>query len=82
MAETEGKLLTCDLCGATVLLKYVDDGEMYGGYTKWREYEKMPDGWSDHLLLNSRLLCPSCAERIEAAINAVVDEIRGESKDG
>ena len=24
MAEVEGKLLTCDLCGATVFLKYVE----------------------------------------------------------
>ena len=37
MAETEGKLLTCDLCGATVLLKYVNDGI--------RKHEDPPEGW-------------------------------------
>lgn len=82
MAEIEGKKLICDVCGATVFLKYIGDGEIYGDYTyaKWRKYEKIPNGWSDHILLNSRLLCPSCAKRIKAAIELTVSKIREEGE--
>lgn len=71
MAETEGKLLTCDLCGATVFLKYVGDGI--------RKYEDIPDGWGSwHVgsIVNSTF-CPSCNERMQKALLACVSGIRG-----
>ena len=82
MAETEGKLLTCDLCGATVFLKYVGDGEADGGLTKWRRYEDRPDGWQTWHVTDviHSTLCPSCNERMQEALLACVGKIREEKK--
>lgn len=77
MAETEGKLLTCDVCGRTVFLKYVKTEEYDGGFTKVCRYEDKPDGWGSMLLWKYRTLCPSCVERIGAAIDAAISEIKG-----
>lgn len=77
MAETEGKLLTCDLCGATVFLKYIETKDYDGGFTRLRTFEKKPAGWTFiHAFKYNVQLCPSCAKRIEAAIESVVSEIR------
>lgn len=45
MAETNGKLLTCDRCGKQIFLKCVGEGEADGGYTRWNNFEKPPKGW-------------------------------------
>ena len=45
MAETNGKIVTCDRCGAEIFLKCTGEGETDGGYTRWNEFEKLPDGW-------------------------------------
>ena len=82
MAETEGKLLTCDLCGATVFLKYVETKDYDGGFTHVRNYEDIPEGWiSIHfggIVFNT--LCPSCNERMNDALLRCIGEIRGESE--
>lgn len=81
MAETEGKMLTCDLCGATVFLKYVGDGKADGGFTKWRKYEDIPDGWGSwHVgdIIHS-FLCPDCNQRMQDALLACISEIRGKA---
>ena len=80
MAEVEGKLVFCEVCGQSVFLKCVGEEWADGGYTKWRKYEEMPEGWNNRLLWDPRLLCPSCAERIGAAIDATIQEIRGDSE--
>lgn len=84
MAEFEGKNLVCDLCGRSVFLKYIGEGESDGGFTKWRKYEEKPKGWSSMSCVRFIFpnVCPSCAERIEDAIESVVNEIRKESQDG
>lgn len=73
MAETEGKLLTCDLCGKTVFLKYVNDGI--------RKHEDPPEGWGYWHVSNviNSMLCPSCNERMQEALLVCVREI-GEKK--
>lgn len=75
MSEVEGKLVGCDVCGETVFLKHVGDGEGDGGFTRWRKYEKMPDGWGRSFGFG--MLCPSCSKRIKTAIDSTVSEIRG-----
>lgn len=75
MSEVEGKLLVCDVCGKTVFLKYVGDGERDGGFTRWRKYEDKPEGWGVWYGLGT--LCPSCNERIKIAVRGTVSEIRG-----
>lgn len=81
MAETEGKLLTCDLCGKTVFLKYVETKAYDGGYTHVRRYEDKPDGWQAWHVSNviNSMLCPSCNERMQEALLACVRKI-GEEK--
>lgn len=80
MAETEGKLLTCDLCGKTVFLKYVETKAYDGGYTRDRRYEDKPDGWQAWHVSNviKSMLCPSCNERMQEALLACVRKIREE----
>lgn len=73
MAENEGKTLTCDLCGKSVFLKYVNDGI--------RKHEDIPEGWGHwHVgkIVNS-MLCPSCNQRMQEALLACICEIRGEA---
>ncbi|MBR3226365.1 MAG: hypothetical protein IKF78_13680 [Atopobiaceae bacterium] len=83
MAETEGKLLTCDLCGKTVFLKYVGDSEADGGFTRVRRYEDRPDGWQTWHATDviHSTLCPSCNERMQDALLACINGIKGEGED-
>lgn len=74
MSEVEGKLLTCDVCGETVFLKYVGDGESDGGFTRRRKYEDRPEGWGMFDVYG--MLCPSCSDAIWSAVRAKVSEIR------
>lgn len=70
MTQAEGKTLTCDLCGKSVLLKYVGDGI--------RKYEDIPDGWGSwHVgdIIHS-FLCPDCNQRMQEALLACVGKIR------
>lgn len=78
MSEIEGKLLTCDLCGETVFLKYVETKDYDGGFTKARVYEDRPDGWQTWIVTNviHNTLCPSCNKRMQEALLACVNEIR------
>lgn len=83
MAEVEGKLLTCDLCGETVFLKYVETKQYDGGFTRIRKYEDIPDGWGSwHVgdIIHS-FLCPDCNQRMQEALLACVSGIRGECQD-
>ena len=70
MAETEGKLLTCDLCGATALLKYVNDGI--------RKHEDPPEGWGHWHVGNviHSMLCPSCNQRMQDALLDCIGKIK------
>lgn len=75
MADAEGKLLTCDLCGATVFLKCVNDGI--------RKHEDIPDGWGYwHVgdIIHSTL-CPDCNQRMQEALLACIGKIKGENQD-
>ena len=79
MSEVEGKNLVCDVCGRTVFLKYVKTEEYDGGFTKVRRYEDKPDGWQTWHVANviHSTLCPSCNERMQEALLACVNGIKG-----
>ena len=77
MSSIEGKLITCDLCGTSVFLKYLGKREADGGFTTWREYEKLPNGWNAISVRGYDSLCPACSAQIAEAINEKVDEIMG-----
>jgi hypothetical protein len=78
VAEEEGKLVTCDLCGATVFLRCVETREYDGGFSRVRTFEKKPDGWQTWHVSNviSSTLCPSCNERMQEALLACIGRIK------
>lgn len=80
MAETEGMMLTCDLCGKSVFLKYLETKDYDGGFTHVRHYEDKPEGWQTWHVTNviHSALCPSCNERMQEALLACVSGIKGE----
>lgn len=45
MAEVNGKIVTCDRCGAEIFLRTTGEGEADGGYTRWNKFEPYPEGW-------------------------------------
>ncbi len=79
MAEVEGKLLTCDLCGETVFLRYIETEDYDGGFTRVRKHENKPDGWQTWHVSNviCSTLCPSCNERMQDALLACISGIKG-----
>lgn len=78
MSVTEGKLLTCDVCGKSVFLKFVGEKQSDGGYTKWREYEKS-DGWIMNVHVGDiwlKNVCPECGELLQKSLTKIINEIR------
>lgn len=76
MTAIEGKMLTCDVCGKSLFLKFVGKREADGGYTKWREYENA-DGWTSVRVGKISLgnVCPKCDELLQNALLKCIDEI-------
>ena len=65
MSKVKGELLTCDRCGETIFLKYLEKGYADGGYTTWDKYENA-EGWGYEVHYN---LCPKCMEEYKEMIN-------------
>lgn len=55
MASVNGRLVSCDRCGEQVFLKCTGEGEADGGFTRWNNFESMPEGWG-------KVYVPSCAD--------------------
>ena len=70
MAEVNGKLVTCDRCGAQVFLKCTDENERDGGYTRWNTFEDFPEGWNYHSSVGR--LCPDCNRKYEDMISEFI----------
>lgn len=45
MSHVNGQITTCDRCGAQVFSKCTGEGEADGGFTRWNDFEKLPEGW-------------------------------------
>lgn len=54
------KASICSRCGEVFLAKYIGEKETDGGYTRWADFEKEPEGWKDYFDIG--LLCPCCNE--------------------
>ena len=67
MSEQRGKLVECDRCGCTVFLKYLGQGELDGGYTRWDKFEKLPETWMYESQVGC--LCDKCAGLFRAFIH-------------
>lgn len=55
---SEGKLIVCDRCNASVFCPRAKEEELYGGYERHWTYEESP-GWA---VQYGRNLCPVCNE--------------------
>lgn len=74
--EVNGKLCTCDRCGAQVFLKTIGEGERDGGFTRWNNFEPYPEGWGTVTIprtSNARrgylTTCPTCYALFHTVIN-------------
>lgn len=76
MSEKNGKLTTCDVCGATVFSECTGEGETDGGFTRWNKFEPKPGGWSRDAVLGN--LCPKCTDSFKRKWDRLVQEIREE----
>lgn len=61
MSSQKGEIRTCDRCGEQVFCKYLKDGVMDGGFTRWNEFEKA-EGWGYE---DGKDLCPKCTEEFK-----------------
>ena len=46
MAEINGRCTVCDRCGTKIFRKCIGEGEADGGWTRWNEFEPLPEGWN------------------------------------
>ena len=61
MAEFCGKMVICDRCGKSIFLKTTGEGETDGGYTRWNNFEPLPNDWGySRDCENIARLCPTC----------------------
>ena len=57
MSKNNGRMLTCDRCGAWKFLKCTGEGEADGGYSRWNKFEPAPEwGWISDI----GDVCPKC----------------------
>ena len=62
MSKTNGQLITCDRCEATVFVKVEKECERDGGFTRWKVFEKA-EGWTYESFIGD--LCPKCSNEYE-----------------
>lgn len=74
MAEIKGRLTICDRCGEKVFSKCIGEGEADGGYTRWNNFEALPQGWEFHYEVGT--LCPKCNKQYEK----IIEEFRNYAK--
>lgn len=67
MSKQDGRMITCDRCGATVFVKKAARKEADGGFTTWDVFEKA-DGWTSGGLYIDRIedLCDKCSKEWES----------------
>lgn len=71
MSEQRGKLITCNRCGRTIFRMRTGQGEADGGYTRWDQFEPLPETW----IYESQVghLCDECAGLFRAFIHKLMD---------
>lgn len=60
MSEVKGKLVTCNRCGNTHFLKFVEETSIDGGYSSYDHYEELPEEWLYATQFGH--LCENCAK--------------------
>lgn len=59
MSRVNGRMLTCDRCGARIFLKCTGEGEADGGYSRWNNFEPAPK-W--RWISDIGDVCPECVK--------------------
>lgn len=77
MSVKQGKLYTCDRCGAHVFLRCLGELSMNGGFTRYAKYEDFPDGW---MMNGERDLCPKCSKLYRNMIKQFMGDERTEEQ--
>lgn len=67
MSEVKGKLVSCDRCGKEHFLKLIGTKDLDGGYSRYDEFEDLPEDWLFLSQIGS--LCPHCAGLFRAFIH-------------
>ena len=65
--QERGLRIICDRCGATGFFKLLKDHELYGGFSRWSEFEPHEE-WGRESFDNRNTycdLCPDCMEQYE-----------------
>jgi hypothetical protein len=74
MAETKGKLATCDRCHRSVFLKAIGNKDvgMDGEVKMENKFEPLPEewGWGYLWSFDRILLCPSCSKEVKTVLDA------------
>ena len=73
MSQENGRLTHCDRCGNTVFSKVTGEGETDGGFTRWDEFEPLPEGWDFHT--ETGMLCPMCNADYTRIINVFLGKV-------
>ena len=60
--KTNGRKITCDLCGAEIFVKTTGERELDGGYTRYNLFEAA-EGWNNTLEFGD--ICPECSIEYE-----------------
>lgn len=82
MSRQKGMLITCDICGASVHLKTIGDGETDGGYTRWNKFENTPEGWSQKIKIHDKAIdaCPKCTAKYDTLYLQLISELKGKKE--
>ena len=46
MAKINGQTVICDRCNTQIFIKCIGEGETDGGFTRWNNFEPLPEGWT------------------------------------
>lgn len=80
MAEINGKMLICDICGKSIFLKHTGTHHeaQYGGFGSYEEYEKPPEGWdySPIVFDGVKNVCPNCSAPLNEFDKKLKEEVR------
>lgn len=73
MSSINGRLTICDRCGETIFSKCTGEGDTDGGYTRWNEFEPLPEGWEFHHKIGT--MCPKCSDQYKILLDDFMKKV-------
>lgn len=71
MSFVNGRKYICDRCLVEKFCKCTGEGATDGGFTRWNNFEPLPEGWESHR--ETGLLCPECNSVYRRMIDTFID---------